>query len=150
MTEKPLRYQETGNTHLDFHGATNTTIDFIVERFGVAALHDIFARVGKDVYADIHAHLEAGDADELVRHWRYFFERENGDFTIEADGDEVVLTVRRCPAYWHVKKIAGTVSPHFCDQTIKVNDALADGTPFAISTELTGEGACRQVIRRRA
>ena len=150
MTDKPLRYQETGNTHLDFHGAANTTIDFIVERFGIAALHDIFARVGKDVYADIHDHLKAGNSAELARHWQYFFERENGEFSIETTDDEIVLTVRRCPAYWHVKKIASTVSPHFCDQTIKVNEALADGTPFTISTEITGEGACRQVIRRRA
>lgn len=147
--QKPLRYQETGNVHLDFHGATNTTIDFIVDRYGVDVLNEIFLKVAKDVYVDLHTHLKNGDANELVRHWQYFFERENGDFSIEVNDDEIVLTVRSCPAYMHVKKIAPSVSEHFCDQTIKINNALAEGTPFTIDTQITGEASCRQVIRRR-
>lgn len=150
MTEdRPLRYHETGNIHLDFHGATNTTIDFIVENYGVAVLHEIFEKVGKDVYADIRAHLIAGDAQELVRHWRHFFERENADFDIAVEDDEIVLTVRRCPAYAHVQKIAPSVSPWFCDQTVKTNEAMAEGSRFEVATEITGPGACRQIIRKR-
>jgi hypothetical protein len=63
--------------------------------------------------------------------------------------DEIVLTVRRCPAWHHVKKIAPSVSPFFCDQTIVTNDAMAEGTPYAVETTVKGEGACTQVIRRR-
>jgi len=33
-----MRYQETGGLHLDFHGATNTTIDYVVDEYGVEAL----------------------------------------------------------------------------------------------------------------
>lgn len=151
MTDgKPLRYQEDGNVHLDFHGAVNTTIEFIVERYGTDVLHEIFERVGQDVYQDLRAHLMAGDESELVRHWRHFFEREGADFSISASETEVVLTVNRCPAYLHVQKIAPQVSEHFCDQTIKTNQAMAAGTPFDVSTEITGPGACRQLIRRRA
>lgn len=148
--EKPLRYQEEGNVHLDFHGAVNTTIDFIVERYGVEVLHQIFEKMGKDVYVDIRQHMLDGDANELVKHWRYFFERENADFDIAVGEDEIVLTVRHCTAYHHVAKIAPSVSAHFCDQTIKVNEAIADGTPYRVDTEITGPGACRQIIRRRA
>ncbi|MBI4047806.1 hypothetical protein [Paradevosia shaoguanensis] len=148
--QKPLRYQEDANVHLDFHGATNTTIDFIVRKFGVEALYEIFTRVGRDVYRDLHDHLAAGDTNELVRHWRHFFEREDADFDIAIIGDEIVLTVRRCTAWHHVAKIAPKVSPYFCDQTIKTNEAMAAGTPFAIATEVTGPGSCRQVIRRKA
>ena len=43
--ETPLRYNEDGNVHLDFHGAVNTTIEFIVKRYGIEALHEIFRRV---------------------------------------------------------------------------------------------------------
>lgn len=148
--EKPLRYAEDGNVHLDFHGATNTTIDFIVERYGVAALHEIFTRVGRDVYADLRRHLESGDRSELVRHWRHFFAREHADFDIEIGDDAVVLTVRRCPAWHHVSKITGSVSPYFCDQTIVTNNAMAAGTPFEIETRPAGDGSCVQTIRRRA
>jgi hypothetical protein len=148
--EPPLRYQEEGNVHLDFHGATNTTIDFIVANYGVAVLHEIFAKVGKDVYADLRRHLQAGDPQEMVRHWQYFFDREAADYDIVVGEDEIVLTVRRCTAYHHVAKIAPSVSAHFCDQTTRVNEAIAEGSPFRIDTEITGPGACRQIIRRRA
>jgi len=146
---KPLRYQETGNVHLDFHGAANTTIDFIVERFGIEAMDAIFRSVGRNVYSDIRAHLVQGDPDELVRHWHHFFEREGADYDIAVEDKAIVLTVRRCPAYMHVKAIAPEVSDHFCDQTIRTNEAMAEGSPFEITTEITGEGSCRQVIRRR-
>lgn len=145
-----MRYEEDGNVHLDFHGATNTTIDFIVERFGVEAMDEIFRKVGRDVYASIRADLIAGDTRQLVRHWRHFFDREGGDYDIAIGEDAVVLTVRRCPAWHHVKALTGSVSPHFCDQTRRTNEAMAEGSPFAIDTELTGEGSCRQVIRRLA
>ena len=149
-TDKPLRYNEGGNVHLDFHGAVNTTIDFIVDRYGIEAMHEIFKTVGRDVYQDIRGHLMAGDAMELVKHWRHFFTREKADFDIKVGEDEIVLTVRRCTAWHHVKKIAPSVSPFFCDQTTVTNRAMADDTPFSVETTVTGEGACTQVIRRRA
>ena len=64
--------------------------------------------------------------------------------------EEIVLTVRHCTAWHHVAKLVGTPSPHFCDQTIRTNEALAEGSPYAIDTEITGPGSCRQVIRRHA
>lgn len=149
MSEK-LRYAEEGEVHLDFHGATNTTVDFIIGKFGLAAMDEIFRKVGKDVYRSIHEDLIAGDTRQLVAHWRHFFTRENCDYDVEVGEDEIVLTVRRCTAWYHVAKLVGTPSEHFCDQTSRTNDAMAEGSPFAIDTTVTGPGACRQVIRRRA
>ena len=148
--EHKLRYEEDGNVHMDFHGAVNTTIEFIVANYGLEALHQIFGKVGKDVYSDLRAHLMAGDANELARHWQHFFSREKADFDIAVGENEIVLTVRRCPAWHHVAKIAPSVSPFFCDQSVVTNRAMAEGTPFEIDTVVTGQGACTQVIRRRA
>ena len=150
MSDAPLRYQEDGNVHLDFHGAVNTTIEFVVSRYGIGALHEIFRRVGTDVYQDIKRHLTAGDSEDLVKHWRHFFTREGCDYDISVGDDAIVLTVRRCTAWHHVQKIHGAVSAQFCDQTTVVNNALAEGTPFTIDTVIDGPGACHQVIRRRA
>lgn len=147
--DKPLRYNDDGNVHMDFHGATNTTIDFIIKNYGVDVMDQIFSKVGKEVYADIRQHLQAGNAGELVKHWRHFFDREGADYDIKIGNDEIVLTVRHCTAFHHVKKIAPEISPHFCDQTIKVNTALAEAGPFSIDTVITGPGSCRQIIRKR-
>ena len=32
--DQKLRYNDGGNVHMDFHGATNTTIDFIIKKYG--------------------------------------------------------------------------------------------------------------------
>jgi len=149
MSDK-LRYAETGEVHLDFHGATDTTIEFIIGKFGLAAMDDIFRKVGRDVYRSIHEDLVAGDTGQLVRHWQHFFDRENCDYDIAVGDDEIVLTVRHCTAWHHVAKLVGTPSAHFCDQTSRTNEGMAEGSPFAIDTEITGPGACRQIIRRRA
>lgn len=144
-----LRYAEEGEVHLDFHGATNTTIDFIIARYGQAALDEIFRKVGKDVYRSIREDLVAGDSAQLVNHWRHFFEREDCDYDIAVGEEEIVLTVRRCTAWHHVAKLVGAPSPHFCDQTARTNEALAEGSPFVLDTDVTGPGRCRQVLRRR-
>ena len=145
-----LRYAEEGEVHLDFHGATNTTIEFIIARYGVDAMDEIFRKVGKDVYRSIHEDLVNGDSAQLVAHWRHFFERENCDYDIAVGADEIVLTVRRCTAWHHVAKLVGAPAPQFCDQTVQTNEALAEGSPFSLTTEITGPGSCRQVLRRRA
>lgn len=145
-----LRYAEEGEVHLDFHGATNTTIEFIIARYGAKAMDEIFRKVGKDVYRSIHEDLVAGDSAQLVAHWRHFFERENCDYDIAVGADEIVLTVKRCTAWHHVAKLVGAPSPRFCDQTVRTNEALAEGSPFSLTTEMTGPGSCRQVLRRRA
>ena len=144
-----LRYNDKGNVHMDFHGATNTTIEFIIKKYGVEAMNDIFKKVGNEVYADIKKHLNEGNIKMLAKHWQHFFDREGADYSISIGEDEIILTVKRCTAYEHVKKLVGKVSSNFCDQTIKTNEAIAEGTPYEIKTEILGEASCKQTIRRR-
>lgn len=144
-----LRYAEEGEVHLDFHGANNTTIDYVLKTYGAEALEEIFRKVGHDVYRAIREDLERGDSAQLVAHWRHFFDREQCDYDIEIGQDEIVLTVLRCTAWHHVAKLVGSPSPHFCDQTISTNRAMAAASPFSLETVVTGPGSCRQVLKRR-
>ena len=144
-----MRYRETGELHLDFHGATNTTINYIARNFGEEALHEIFFAVGQKVYKSIHEKLKHGDASELIEHWQYFFTREKGGFQIKETPDAIILKVSECPAVRQLLKLGLTPSPLFCSQTILVNESLCEGTPFESKTEITGCGKCRQTITRR-
>ena len=48
-----LRYQEDNELHLDFHGTTNTTLNYIAENYGVENLKAILRKTGHDVYKSI-------------------------------------------------------------------------------------------------
>jgi hypothetical protein len=144
-----MRYRETGELHLDFHGTTNATINFISNNFGEKALHEIFFAMGQKVYKSIYEKLKQGDASELVEHWQYFFTREKGVFQIKETDGTIVLEVSECPAVRQLLKLGLTPSPLFCSQTILVNEALCEGTPFESRTEITGCGKCHQTISKR-
>ena len=144
-----MRYQENDNLHLDFHGATNTTISYVVKEFGRDALQQLLFRTGREVYKSIRNNLAKGDYDELVRHWHHFMEREEAVFSIDEKDGSVTLTVKECPAVRHLRKMGIEPAPEFCDQTIYVNNGMCDGTPFEIETTLTGPGSCVQVLRKR-
>ena len=85
----------------------------------------------------------------MAAHWAYYFDRDGGECEIERTGDEIRMTVRRCPAIAYLESRGLTVDPDFCRQTVVMNDALAEGSPFEITTEVLGGGRCVQTIRRR-
>jgi hypothetical protein len=144
-----MRYCETDQLHLDFHGATQVTIDFLAERFGVEAMQEVLFRTGRDVYRSIRSGLSSGDSSELVEHWRHFLTREEGVYGIHDEDDEIVLTVEECPAVRQILKLGMTPSPYFCHQTVHVSRGMCDGTPFEIVVEKTGPCSCRQTLRKR-
>ncbi len=148
-TPTRLRYRETGKLHMDFHRTINGTIGYLRKNFGREVLDAGFRRTAHDVYRAIWDELKAGDTRQLVEHWRYFFGREGGEFEITEDGDEIRLTVSRCPAIAYLQREGIAIDPDFCRQTIVVNAALAEETPFEITTEVLGNGRCVQTIRRR-
>ena len=143
-----MRYQETGQVHRDFHRTTNGTIAYLRKTYGQEFLDEVFCRTACDVYRSIRDSLLLGDPEPLVEHWRYFFDREEGDYTIDREGDTIAMTVRRCPAIAYLEGRGTEIDPAFCRQTIVVNEVLAAGSPFTITTEVLGGGRCVQTIRR--
>lgn len=144
-----MRYKDTGNLHMDFHGAVNTTINYIVTNFGMDAVRKIFFNTGRDVYKSIREKLAKGDTSELLEHWNYYFSREKGKFRVVHEKEKVLLYVDECPAVRHVKKLGLEISSYFCEQTDYTNKGICNGTDFEITTVKTGECSCLQTLRRR-
>jgi predicted ArsR family transcriptional regulator len=143
-----LRYRETGELHKDFHGSMNAAVEYVGRRYGREGLRAVFRATAQQVYRSIYEGLKRGDWDELVEHWRYFMEREGADFAVRITEEAAVLTVEKCPAVAHLRKLGLTPSEFFCDQTVLLNEAWCEGTPFEAVTEITGEGRCVQTMRR--
>ena len=144
-----LRYQENNELHRDFHGTTDTTLNYIAEHFGVEALKEILRKTGRDVYKSIRDKLARGDASELVEHLNWFFFREQGKYRLTVDGDTISFEVLECPAIRHLRKLGLTPSPYVCLQTSEVNAGMCEGTPWESKVEVLGEGRCVQTFRRK-
>ena len=145
-----MRYRETGEVHMGFHRGLNGTIGYLRKKYGEKFLDETFRRMAHDVYRSIREDLQGGDVRQLIEYWRYFFEREGGDFTIEESGDEVRFSVSRCPAISYLQDKGIEIDPAFCRQTIVINKALAEDSPFQIDTEVLGGGRCLQTVRRKS
>ena len=91
ISQDDLRYTDKGNVHMDFHGATNTTIEFIINKYGIETMNDIFKKVGNDVYKNIKQHIQSGNIKMLAKHWQHFFDREGADYSISIKEDEILL-----------------------------------------------------------
>jgi len=143
-----LRYQENDELHRDFHGTTNTTLNYIAEKYGVEAIKEILRKTGYDVYKSIREKLARGDASELIEHLNWFFYREGAEFTLTVKDDVIIFEVFECPAIKHLKKLGLEISPYICLQTEEVNNGICQDTPWHSSVEHLGEGHCRQIFRK--
>lgn len=144
-----MRYKATGNLHKDFHLATNTTIRYVLKKYGQEFLRELFTRTAQRVYKDIYENLQAGNYTPLVEHWRYYYEREQGRFEIEKKDAEVVFHVLECPAVRHLQERNVQVTEEFYLQIVFMNEAWSENTPFEITVELLGVGEYRHIIRSR-
>ena len=143
-----LRYQENNELHMDFHGTTNTTLNYITENYGVEALKMILRKTGREVYKSIHDKLAKGDASELIEHLNWFFNREKGRYNLSVSQNEIVLEVLECPAIRHLRKLGLEPSEHVCLQTECVNEGMCDGTPWKSSLKVIEEGHCIQTFKK--
>lgn len=128
-----MRYEHTGNVHKDFHLATETTIAYVLEHCGRPFLEELFERTAQRVYRDIHQSLVSGDYEPLLEHWRYYYEREDGEYRVEHTDGGVDFIVLDCPAVRHVIERHGSVDERFYLQFELLCAGFSERTPFDIS-----------------
>ena len=145
-----LRYQEDNELHLDFHGTTNTTLNYIADNYGVDALKGILRKTGREVYKSIHEKLLKGDASELLEHLNWFYFREKGKYQLTVEENRIVLEVFECPAIRHLRKLGLEPSAHVCLQTSEVNAGMCENSPWHSEVQVIGEGHCIQTFTKDA
>ena len=145
-----LRYQEDNELHLDFHGTTNTTLNYIADNYGVDALKGILRKTGREVYKSIHEKLLKGDASELLEHLNWFYFREKGKYQLTVEENRIVLEVFECPAIRHLRKLGLEPSAHVCLQTSEVNSGMCENSPWHSEVRVIGEGHCIQTFMKDA
>ena len=153
-TESPdvtaLRYASSGELHRDFHASILDGANYMLDNYGEEALREVVFETGTKVYKTLHEKLKAGDKSELLSGWRYYKDPEGADYTLEETDDGAVLTVKKCPALKHLENRNIPGGKGLCSLTRILNEAFTSGSPYEIVMEETGDGSCRQTLRRIA
>lgn len=144
-----MRYKCTGEIHRDFHASVLDGVGYLVDNYGEDAAREVLGATAENVYRTMHEKLVAGDTSELLEWWRYYFDREGGDYSLEENSEGAVLTVAVCPAQTHLARRGIAGGKRTCWATRVLNEALCAGSPFEIVLEETGEASCRQVLRKK-
>jgi len=145
-----MRYKDTGELHMDFHGATNTTINYVMDNYGIEALNEIFKSTAQHVYKQIHEKLKKGDSSELIDFWQHYYTREDGEFSIiQHKSGNIELTVTQCPAIKHLEKLGIKRTENACLQTTLLNKYLCEGTDYEFSCSKTGNASCQQRFTKK-
>ncbi len=117
--------------HKDFHGALSAGLDYVAKHFGEDAVREYLRQFTRSYYAPLIAKLNEEGLSALRDHFRWLYELEAGEAEITCSEDELVVSVKACPAVSHMREQSYAVSPLFSETTRTVNETLCEGTPFA-------------------
>jgi len=152
MTDErsPLPYRDTKPVGAaDFYFAIHATFRFIVQRFGLDGLRRYWTDLGSQYDAPVSAAWRQRGLAGVAEYWRAFFAAEPG---AEADvtecGAAVVVDVRVCPAFKHLRAHGREIVPCFCQQCYFLNEAIAAPAGLTVRVE-GGNGTCRQTFLLR-
>lgn len=144
-----LRYQSQGEVHKDFHRLTCATLHYLIDNYGEEAFVQVLRETAQKVYKTICDGLKREEPEELIEFWTYYLEREDGEYCIDRVDDVIKLIVKDCPALRHLAKLDRKPDHILCEGTRVFNDALAEGSPYELLTERTGEFSCVQTLKKR-
>ena len=133
------------NVHKDFHGALSYGIQFVVDNYGLEGLKKYLRGLSKSVYAPLVKALRKDGLPALRKHWADIFTLEGGEFEFREEDNTLVFEVTQCPAIAHMKAQGYDISPHFCEHTRILNEAICSDAGYACSVDYNQEeGRCVQ------
>ena len=146
----PLPYRDTKPVGAaDFYFAINATFRFILGRFELDGLRRYWADLGAQYYEPVSASWRQRGLAGVAEYWRAIFAAEPGAVTdVTEDGTAVVVEVRVCAAFKHLRAHGREIVPCFCQQCYFLNEAIAAPAGLTVRVE-GGNGDCRQTFLPR-
>src|SRR6218665_3902189 len=133
----------------DFYTAINATFRFIERKLGAEGLQRYWQDLGRQYYAPVTQHWQAGGLSAVASYWRAFFAAEpHAVVEVTGSAEEVVLQVQTCPAIHALREHQREIVPSFCQHCYHVSSAK--GEPAGIEMRLEGgNGSCVQHFAKR-
>lgn len=133
----------------DFYLGINATFRFVKERFGVVGLHSYWTDMGRGYFKPVTEIWRKGGLPAVAGYWRSFFAAEpSSEVEVSEERNQVIVSVKQCPAITHLKKNGRKITPEFCQHCHFVSDAIGAGANIAARV-LGGNGRCCQTFLPR-
>ena len=116
--------------HKDFHGALSAGLDYLQNLCGADSVRDYLHKFATTYYAPLRDKLRSEGLSALKEHFEKLYEIEGGEAEISFSADELLVTVKSCPAVTHMRAIGLPVAELFVETTKTVNEALCEGSEF--------------------
>jgi len=101
--------------HRDFHNILNLGINYLHEKYGVAAVADYLRRFAVHFHAPLIEEIRKRSFDAVVEAFEKTYRAENASDVVsfERNGNELFVRIERCPAVEHMRQSKVTPSPFF-------------------------------------
>ena len=149
MTKEIMDRQASDNEYLhkDFHGALSVGIEYLHEHYGADAVRDYLHQFTITYYAPLIGRLKEEGLSALKEHFEKIYEIEGWGIEISFSEDELVISVKTCPAVMHMRARGYPVARLFRETTRIVNEALCEWTLFSADLVEYDERTGRSVQR---
>ena len=151
MVKKVMERTASDNEYLhkDFHGGLCYAIKYLDVNFGQQATEEYLIQVARTYFWPLSQKLKKEGLKALELHFKYIFEKEQGDFVITYEDDKLELKVNQCPAIAHLKSRGLFFTDRFCRTTVVVNNTICQDMGYKCSCEYEpGKGKCVQKFWR--
>ncbi len=98
-------------------------------------------------YSLLTKKLQQKGLKALKDHFIGIYGAEGAECEVEESAEKLIITVLRCPAVRHIRKMGLAVSPLFYETTKTVNETICEGTPFQAELLEYDSETGRSVVR---
>ncbi len=132
MVKEVMRRKAGDNPYLhkDFHGALSEGIDYLHRHYGPEAVREYLRQFAAAFYAPLTQAVKERGLVALKEHFEKIYILEGGEYQLQFSDDEMILTVKACPAVTHMRKEGYPVAELFYETTKTVNETICEGTAF--------------------
>jgi len=116
--------------HPDFHSALNIAIDYLEKNHGKSAVKEYLQQFASSYYKPLTEKIKKQGLSALKKYIKDLYRKENGDIDIVYSKNAMTVSIKRCPAVFHIKKKGGKPAESFSETTKTVYETILEDTEY--------------------
>lgn len=117
--------------HKDFHGAMSTGIQYLEDKHGPDAVLEYMQQLAVNCYGKLTEDIKQRGLQAIRDHYQRIYDLESGVVEFEQSSDQLVMTVKKCPAVSHMVENNYPVAGMFVETQRALNAAICNNTGYA-------------------